>query len=170
MRKIHAFFLLTICCHASIAAYLPGNQEKSLVVKAYILQPPCRLKSITSDINFDEVSMVDVIAGKVVEDIRLDFQYCLNTTNINITFNGTNLSSKYNALTVNHQEGGSSGILIKLLNSGSEIDLMKGITIPARALDVSYFMNAKVIPIHSELVTYNPGFFKSSVGLTIQYD
>lgn len=170
MKKIHTFFLLTICCHASIAASLPGNQEKALVVKANILQPPCRLKSITSDINFDEINMVDVIAGKVVEDIRLDFQYCLNTNNINITFNGANLSGKDNALTVNHQEGGSSGILIKLLSSGNEIDLMKGITIPARTFDVSYLMSAKVIPIYSELVTYNPGFFKSSVGLTIQYD
>ncbi|MBS9069680.1 fimbrial protein [Escherichia coli] len=170
MKKLYAFFILLLCNHACTAAVVEKGDEKELTVKVNILEPPCRLKSITSDVSFDEFSMVDVISGKVVRDVTLDFQYCLNTNSIRLFFSGNDLSLKDNALIVKNQEGYSSGMLIKLLHSGSEIDLSKYYSIPANALDITHVMQAKVVPIYDELVNYRSGDFKSSLGLTIQYN
>ncbi|MDY1736301.1 hypothetical protein RKJ47_27915 [Klebsiella pneumoniae] len=171
MKKVYVFFILLLCSHACTAD-IPTEISENLTVRVNILEPPCILKSITSDVSFGEFSMVDVISGKVVKDVTLGFQNCYTTNNINITFSGQDLSSKDNGLIVKNQDGSPSGILIKLLYSkdGSEIDLSKEYTIEAKKSVITNVMKAKVLPIYDNLVNYRSGDFKSSLGLTIQYN
>lgn len=170
MKKVYAFFILLLCNHTCTATVIENTENNDLTVKVNILQPPCRLKSITSDVSFDEFSMVEVISGKVVRDVTLDFQYCSKTEKISIFFSGNDLSLKDNAVIVKNQEGYSSGMLIKLLHSGKEIDFSKPYDIKAKKENINHIMQAKVVPIYDELVNYRAGDFKSSLGLTIQYN
>lgn len=171
MKKVYVFFILLLCSHACTADISTEIRE-NLTVRVNILAPPCILKSITSDVSFGEFSMVDVISGKVVKDVTLGFQNCYTTNNIDITFSGQDLSSKDNGLIVKNQDGSPSGILIKLLHSGNgrEIDLSNKYNIEVKNPDITHVMKAKVLPIYDNLVNYRSGDFKSSLGLTIQYN
>lgn len=173
--RYYSCIILCILLFVSVRAISADTLSQSLdiTLSVNIAPPVCKLTGSVQSVDFDEITVSDLIVKKKEhkKDASFSFTDCENVNNVTISFSGDNVDSNNNLIKNKQGTDLASGVAIKLYDkNGKEIQLKENQTQEVDKTDEFTFRVTAGVVRESESMPITAGTINTSVNLNITYN